>query len=443
MIRALARRLGRRRHLGDESNCDGLPQQVCEDVPANTVRMVAALTLQRIGDVVVDARTVLPWMLAAVGAPAGLTGLLVPIRESGSMLPQAALAGWVRRVAVRKWVWVAGAVGQFTAVGGMALAVATSSGMLAGLSIVAALAVMALARSLSSIASKDVLGRTIPKGRRGRVNGWATLLAGVVAVTVGLTIRLFGGDDIAAGTYALMLAAASLVWLAAAAGFATITEPPGERDRARREGWLWPAVALLRSDATFRRFVTARGLLLVSALSPPFIVALAAEHTDSRFSELGLFIVASGVAAMLGGRFFGGLADRSSRLAMMIGAGGSSVVVLALLTLRAWASSPLGTWLFVTAYLLLALAHTGARVGRKTLVVDLATGNRRTDYVAVSNSVMGIVLLVTGAVSAALAQVGVEIALLMLAALGVAGVVVTRSIPQPGTGSAPAAGAQR
>ncbi len=443
MTRALAQRLGGRLRLDEGLDCDGLPEQVCEDVPANTVRMVGALTLQRIGDVVVDARTVLPWVLAAVGAPAGLTGLLVPIRESGSMLPQAVLAGRVRRAAVRKWVWVAGAAGQFVAVGGMALAVATSSGVLAGLSIIAALTAFALARSLSSIASKDVLGRTIPKGRRGRVNGWATLMAGVVAVTVGLTIRLFGGDDIGAGAYAVLLAAASLVWLAAAAAFATVTEPPGDRDQSKRDGWLAPARALLRSDGAFRRFVAARGLMLVSALSPPFVVALAAQHTDSRFSELGLFVVASGVAAMLGGRFFGGLADHSSRLAMMIGAGGSSVVVLALLAMLALASTPHGAWVFVTAYLLLALAHTGARVGRKTLVVDLATGNRRTDYVAVSNTVMGIVLLATGAVSAALAQLGVEIALLFLASLGLVGVLVTRSIPQPDTGSEPEPRTQR
>src|SRR5690554_5196836 len=57
----------------------------------NGLRQVVANTLQAIGDQVVNAKTVLPWLFASLGAPAVMIGLLVPIRESGSMLPQAAL----------------------------------------------------------------------------------------------------------------------------------------------------------------------------------------------------------------------------------------------------------------------------------------------------------------------------------------------------------------
>lgn len=41
---------------------------------------------------VVSAGTARPWVLSALGAPLGLVGLLVPIRESGSLIPQAMLA---------------------------------------------------------------------------------------------------------------------------------------------------------------------------------------------------------------------------------------------------------------------------------------------------------------------------------------------------------------
>jgi len=50
--------------------------------------------------------------------------------------------------------------------------------------------------------------------------------------------------------------------------------------------------------------------------------------------------------------------------------------------------------------------------------VDLAEGNTRTDYIAVSNSVMGLILLLTGAVTAALAVLGPQAALLFLSCLG-------------------------
>ena len=79
-------------------------------------RIVAAQTASKLGDVLVDAKTVLTWLMTSVGAPAALIGVLVPIRESGSMLPQLWLTGIVRRFGRRKWAYFVGAVGQAVAV---------------------------------------------------------------------------------------------------------------------------------------------------------------------------------------------------------------------------------------------------------------------------------------------------------------------------------------
>lgn len=83
-------RLVRGHHAAD----DGMDTQVAAAVPRNATRQVGALALQSAGDLVVDAKTVLAWLLAALGAPAAVAALLVPVRESGSMLPQAALGPW-------------------------------------------------------------------------------------------------------------------------------------------------------------------------------------------------------------------------------------------------------------------------------------------------------------------------------------------------------------
>ena len=77
----------------------------------------------------------------------------------------------------------------------------------------------------------------------------------------------------------------------------------------------------------------------------------------------------------------------------------------------------------------MTLLHTGVRVGRKTYVVDMAEGDQRTTYVAVSNSAMGLVLLVVGAVSSAIAGWSIIGTLLFLAALGVLGVISSRRLP--------------
>ncbi len=412
--------------------------QADAEVAANGLRQVAANSLQSVGDQVVNAKTVLPWLFALLGVPAGFTGLLVPVRESGSMLPQAALTPRVTSRRRRRGVWVLGALGQACATLVIAAAAAWTDGSLAGVLVVAALAGFALSRSLCSLAGKDVLGRTVPKGQRGRINGVATTVSGVVALTLGLGLRL-AGTDVGAGVLAVLLVLAALAWVAAAVVYAGVREPvaeqvgPGGGDD-RREGWLRPAVRLLRGDRLFRRFVTARALLLVSALAPPFIVTAAAGVGETSVSGLAGFVVASGVANLVGGRLFGGSADRSSRRLMVGGAATASAVVLGVVTLLlATGGKPPG-WVLVVAFLVLSLVHVGVRVGRKTYVVDAADGDRRTEYVAVANTAMGVLLLVVGVLATAVAALGVAAALAFLGALGVAGVVVAHGLPEVSSG---------
>ena len=401
------------------------------EVAANGTRQIVAEALQATGDQVVNAKTVLPWLFASLGVPAGLTGLLVPIRESGSMLPQAALAPWVERTRRRRRLWALGATGQAIGAAGMAAAAALLHGLVGGVVVLVALAVFSLARALTSLAGKDVLGRTIPKGERGQINGLTTVLSGAVAITLGLGIRLLGGDGAGAGVLAWLLLIAAVLWGLAVLVFLGIREPDEEPATPQETaGWAGRAVHLLRADRAFRRFVVARALLLVSALSPPFVVALAAQAGGGGLAGLGPFVIAQGIAGLIGGKTFGRLADRSSRDLMMWGAAAASIVIAGFLLLLRIPSMPSAWWLYPLTYLLLALTHTGVRVARKTYVVDLAEGDQRTEYVAVANTAMGVLLLVAGAVSGGLALLGAEVALLFLGLLGLAGVIVSRTLPQ-------------
>lgn len=169
-------------------------------------------------------------------------------------------------------------------------------------------------------------------------------------------------------------------------------------------------------------------MLFVTALSPPYVVAVGAGAADGGVSGLGPFVIASALAGLVGSPVWGRLADRSSRLVMTVVSGAGGAVVIGFLGLRAGGVSPL--WLAPTTYLILAVLHAGARMGRKTYVVDLAGGDRRTRYVAVANTVTGVLLLGTGLVGATAAQVGVEWALGGLAVAGLVGMGVALSLPE-------------
>lgn len=436
-----------------------LPEEVRRNLPGNALRIIGATALQNSGDQVVKASTVLPWLFHALGVPSALVGLLVPIRESGSMLPQALLTPLVLRVRRRKWVFVVGALVQAAMVAAMAFIATFADGLVAGVLILMALAVFSLGRSLCSISSKDVLGRTVPKGSRGQINGLSMLAAGVVAITLGLALRLVGGGDPPIWMLVVLLAGGAVMWVLAALVYSGVKEPVREDadsaapdDRTGRnidgdhadsdqggnelpgisEGFK-TAVRLLRDDVPFRRFVIARSLLLVSALSPPFVVTLAVSSGAGALSGLGGFIIASGLSAIVGGPIFGRIADRASRSLMAVGAGLASATLVLMLIVSGLptfdGNTVWGAAVFVTTYFVLTLVHTGVRVARKTYIVDMAKGDLRTNYVAVSNSAMGIILLAAGGISSVLALWGVQWAIAFLAALGLVGVFVAARLP--------------
>ena len=73
----------------------------------------------------------------------------------------------------------------------------------------------------------------------------------------------------------------------------------------------------------------------------------------------------------------------------------------------------------LTAKPALALTHAG----ENRRFVDMADGDKRTMITGASNTVMGVVLLVVGAISSAISVLGPQAALLFLAVVGYAGVV--------------------
>src|SRR5690606_40459621 len=120
--------------------------------------------------------------------------------------------------------WGGGGASLASASAAMELFAAMLSGVAAGAAILVALAAFALGRSLSSIASKDVMARTIPKGQRGQINGISTVISGVAAVTLGLGIRLLGGERMSDTALAVMLGGAALTWVLACLVYAGVKE---------------------------------------------------------------------------------------------------------------------------------------------------------------------------------------------------------------------------
>jgi len=407
---------------GDEDArvCKDIPESACRHLPRNFFAYLVSNFLSKVADELASARLVLPWLLGAAGAPAAFVGFLVPIREAGALLPQLLVAAYIRRLPKRKGVWIVGALLSALALAIMALVSGKLSGAAAGWAVLALLSLFSLARGLCSVSAKDVLGKTVSKTRRGRLMGYSAAAAGVVTLLVGAGVEVFGARTQGMEFFTLLLLAAAGTWLLAVALFAAIVEAPGATEGGGNAlAAALRSLALLRSDVELRRFVVARALLLSVALAPPFYVLLA-QQRSAGVTGLGLLIIASGLASSLSAPLWGRMGDRSSRRVMVIGAAAAGSLGLATWMLET-AGLPLmdSAWTYAGLFLLIAVFHSGVRLGRKVYLVDMATQESRSAYVAISNTVIGAAMLAGGAVGvlADLLQSAAVIALLGVVSL--------------------------
>lgn len=374
--------------------CRDIPAEACDVQPRSFVTHVLSLALTKTGDGLSDPKLVLSWLLTSAGAPAGLIGLLVPVRESGALLPQLVTAGWVRSLPLRKWVWVGGSVVQGLAVLGMAAAARQLEGANAGWAVLGLLAIFAIARSFCSVSYKDVLGKTVAKSNRGTATGTAATLAAVVVLAYGI---LLGTRVLPVTTtvVTLGLALAGGCWLAAAALFSTLPEQPGSTDGgANALSVALGSITRLVTDKPLRRFIVTRALLTGTALAPPFILALAGESSSAALGQLGAFVLASAAASVLSTYLWGRLADRSSRR-VLIRSGIIAAIALAIVALVGYFDTPerFDAYALPSLLLILMIAYQGVRLGRSTHLVDMADEDTRAIYTALSNTTIGIVLI--------------------------------------------------
>lgn len=413
----------------DARVCRDIADSACREQPRNFLIHILSLVASKTGDRLASPKLVLSWLMTSLGAPAFMLGLLVPIRESLSLLPQLFIAGYIRAVGVRKWFWVAGSLVQGVAVAGMALVAVTLQGAAAGASILGLLVVFSLGRGVCSVAAKDVLGKTVSKNRRGTATGYASSIAGAITIVVGAITFAMPPDEQGARFFGILLTTAGALWVLAALVFSRLVEYSGATEGGSNA--ITEAVrqfGLIRRDAQLRRFLIVRTLLLSTALVAPFYVILASQETGSGLSQLGGLLIATGTASFLSAPLWGRMADRSSRRTMALAALLAAVAGFATAFL-AWAPDlPYRSTLFAATYFLLSVAHSGVRLGRKTHLIDMATADNRAAYVAVSNTFIGVMLLAGGVFGAVASLFGPAVAIVALATLSLLAAIAARSL---------------
>ena len=407
---------------GAEEPAPGLEGKAQQAEARNGLRHIVSLAMTKVADGLIDPKLVLAWLLSALGAPAVFAGALVPIREAGSLLPQIALAGMVQRMARRKWAWVWGSVGQGVAAALIALAALTLEGAAAGYAVCAALAMLAVCRAACSVSFKEILGKTVGKARRGSVTGLAGSVSSVgVLIFAGL---LMSGVFESRGVVIAAIALAAALWIVAALLFSSIEESPSETDAGSGVDF-----ALLRGNRDLWLFILVRGLLVSTALAPPYLVVLAGSSEAGQLGQLGALVLASALASLVSSYVWGRMSDVSSRRVLMLtGVVGAVAMILAVALWFVGLAE--AVWAMPAVLFILMIAYHGVRQGRSTYLVDMAPADNRAAYAAVSNTVIGVLLLLAGVLGGGAALIGPQATLMLFAVMAIAAAVAAHWLPE-------------
>ncbi len=397
--------------------CRDIPEVLCDEQPRNFSTHVLSLSLTKTADALLNPKLILSWILTTLGA-SQFVGLLVPIREAGALLPQLFIAGRVRNMPRRKYAWALGSGLQGLCAAGMAMAALFLEGAALGWTIISLLTLLALSRSTCSVSYKDVLGKTVGKTRRGTATGSAATVA--AAMTIAYAVLIASGLFDKINIVIIGLFVAALFWLGAGFLFSTLKETAGAT-----EGGANPVsvarenLRYLVDDRELRLFIITRSLLVSTALAPPFMLALKAESMQDNISGLGWLLLASSLASLLSSYVWGRLSDRSSRKVLLLAGlgGGLSLTLTVIASQIDWLDVP---WLLPFLLFSLMIAYGGVRLGRSVHLVDIADQDKRAIYTALSNTIIGIILLLTSLFSIVASLYGEAVVLAMFALMSFA-----------------------
>jgi hypothetical protein len=415
----------------DERACSAIPEDACTDVPRNYVLNVANGACTKLAEQLASPGLVLPWLLATIGAPATFVAFLTPIKQVGSLLPQMAVAGWIRSLARRKWAWVAAGLGQAVMLCLLAAAVVAMPPVAAGVAVLGLYLVFNVLSGVGSVAFQDVVGKTIPKGRRGRMLANRAMIGGGLTLAAAAYMRFGVGDPEQLDLLLTLVLGAALLWAAGAAFFAFIAERAGATEGGRSMAKeLALAKGLFREVRGYRRYLYSRGLLLLGVeLAMPFFALDAVDRFGSSPELLALLVFSVGVANIVSSPLWGAWSDGASR-AVMAASGAVGAFAAAGALAFGLLPEPLQTpWLYAVLLVSLGIAQAGVRLGRKTYLVDGAPADERPLYVAFANTVAGGVALVGGLFGVIADLASVTMVLGLLAILAALGAVAARRLP--------------
>lgn len=397
----------------------------------------------------IDPPLVLTWFVSRLTSSNLLVGLVAPLGDAGWFLPQIFISGLVQRMPRKMLSYTLAAVVRAIAWFLVAAAVwLVDSPVLLLVTFFILYGVARLAAGLGGLGFFEVVAKTIPVNRRGSFFAWRMLTGGLLGLGAGVVTREVLNRFAFPHGHALLFVIYDAVIIPAMLAFIIIREPPGtdapQAPTLRQQ--LQRARQLLRTDAIFRRYMGMRTALGLAGIALPFYGVYARNVLGAPEGMVGIYVAVRVGAGLLANLPWGSLGDRKgNRLVALWLSLGSALTSLLALALAGWvAISPSGgPWLPYLALPLFllngALAPASMLVGSNFLL-ELVPEAERPLYLGLSNTLIGIVVLISGFGGLVVDLLGYAGLFGLSALLCLLAWWWSRGLPEPRVGQPPRAG---
>ena len=413
------------------------------------LRNASMLALENAGFVVaitfVGSTTVLPTFVTRLGGSAFMVGLIATCQTAGWLLPQLLGAGLTAgKARIMPNLMIPLYIGRpaLLVLAAIIAVAGTGATWLLLASLYIALLVFYGTDGVSSVPWFELVARSVPPNRRGRLFGTAQIAGGLGGMGVGALLAVILGSSSLGfpGSYALLFLISGVLFLLNYIPFWLIKEPvnatvetQGSARPTMRE-FSASLIRIVRSDRTFVRLLASRLLQGTGMAAFPFYILFMDKQLSVSPERLGLFTSAQVLGGLIGGLAIGWIADHRSprtviRLSSIICAG---IPLIALLMIPF--HSILGeSLIFAGAGLFIILGGVSSTnlIGFMNYLMEVAPLPQRTLYVGLFNTIAGAILVVPPLLGWLLQAASFQVVFILAMAASIGSLLVSIGLRKP------------
>jgi MFS family permease len=280
----------------------------------------------------------------------------------------------------------------------------------------------------------DIMARTIPPQRRGRMIGLAQIISGIAGIGVGTLVGL-----ILSAPYRQPLAAYALLFFLAGASMvpstialALIWEPPPQaEDEVSRSDARGGMLRAALRDPAFVWLVVCRLLVSGVDMATPFYVGHAQDWLHLPARLIGGFVIAQTLGSIVSSVVLGAVSERHGAITVIRIT--SAVAPVGPLIALALHGAGAGSWLWAypLTYAVIGVVYSAWMLGFANYTLEIAPKGQRPAYIGLANTICGIAVVMPTLGGLVLQRSSYPVLFGLAAAVGALGFLSTWGLKAP------------